>query len=89
MSDHLKTVCSNTVRASTQTQRGNQWWRREVHHLSSGGKFTLCGRDCTDWLVMREHATEQDADSNECCKRCAKNVSMFNQRRFLAQGDGE
>ena len=63
-------VCSNRPRPSVQKgAKGNQWWRREVYHLSIeySGR-TLCNVDCREWLVIGE----PPEDSSDCCERCAK-----------------
>lgn len=73
----MKIVCSNRPRPSTTTSgKGNHWWAREVFHVSNDGRVTLCGRDCTDWLVIREQANAQEvAARSECCAPCSRKIS--------------
>ncbi len=72
----FQTVCSAKRRAPTQSVRGHQWWARDVYHLRMDEEHvTLCGRDCSEWLMIG------DADLGGCltdtniCKRCKDGVS--------------
>jgi hypothetical protein len=60
-------VCSARPRASTQSMKGNQWWRREPYHLLGEGGRTLCGRNCTEWLTIGPMPEIDDG----CCIRCS------------------
>lgn len=62
-------VCSAKPRASTQSAKGHQWWRRDVYHIRHplDAELTLCERDCSDWLVIGPI----DGIDPNCCKRCA------------------
>lgn len=60
-------VYSMRSSASTGAGRLKQWWGRDVFHLTSDGKKTLCGRDCTEYGRL----DEADADNVNCCERCA------------------
>jgi len=63
-------VCSARPRPSVQNNRnrfGSQWWRRDVYHLRGDEDRTLCGRDCSEWLVVGD----VDKIDHDCCTRCA------------------
>lgn len=63
-------VCSPRIRPSVQNNRsrfGHQWWKRDVYHLKGADGRTLCGRDCSDWLVI---GPVEQIDGN-CCTQCA------------------
>lgn len=67
----LKPVCSPRPRPSVQKgAKGNQWWRRDVYHMTADGRSTLCGRDCSDWLRLDCVIVIPAVDA-DCCKRCA------------------
>lgn len=67
----LVAICSARPRPSVQNNhsKGGQWWARDVYHLqnieAATGK-TICGRDCTEWLIIGQLDTFDD----NCCKRC-------------------
>jgi hypothetical protein len=70
VSDAVELVCSNRQRAATRTSgMGNQWWSREVYHFRSGNR-TMCGRDCSEWLVIGPGTLEAAAKDRNCCARC-------------------
>lgn len=63
-------VCTARPRPSVQNSRsrfGSQWWKRDVYHLKGPGSRTLCGRDCTEWLVVGD----VDEIDHNCCARCS------------------
>lgn len=63
----LIAVCSARPRPSVQRAgKGSQWWRRDPYHLRGDGNRTLCGRDCSEWLVVGPMAEVND----DCCERC-------------------
>jgi len=58
-------VCSARPRPSVQNDRsrfGSQWRRRDIYHLQGDGSRTLCGRDCSEWLVVGDI----DKIDNDC-----------------------
>lgn len=64
-------VCSNRTPARTATSRGNQHWIRDPHHLRMDKeRLTLCGIDCSDWLVMGDADLREELESKDLCKRC-------------------
>ena len=71
----LVAVCSAGPRPSVHNNhsKGSQFWRRDVWHIRSGDSArTLCGRDCSEWLVM-DGVTQPD---HNCCTRCATRSPM-------------
>lgn len=64
-------VCTARPRPAIHSGRkgGSQWWARDVYHLRNpfDAELTLCGRDCSEWLVMGE----MTVINHHCCKRCA------------------
>lgn len=61
-------TCSPVPHAAVQKgPKGNQWWRREVYHLTSDKAKTLCGRACHEWSSFQ--MTEID---RHCCKICER-----------------
>lgn len=69
-------VCSNRPRPSTRTGgKGNHWWARDVFHVSNDGRVTLCGRDCTEWLVISEQGNAREvAGRTDCCAPCSRKI---------------
>lgn len=71
----MQLVCSNQPRPSVQKgAKGNQFWRRDVHHIQSVGKLTLCGIDAAEWLIIGPYISVAD-DNQHLCKRCASALS--------------
>lgn len=70
----IELVCSNKPRPSVQKgPKGNQHWRRDVHHARHSGKlFTLCHIEASDWLVIDSPFR---ADDPNLCKHCARVVA--------------
>jgi hypothetical protein len=54
--------------------KGHQWWRRDVYHLRGDKMRTLCGVDCSDWLIIGPI----DDVSADCCARCARMAARQN-----------
>lgn len=70
----IELVCSAKPRPSVQKgPKGNQHWRRDVHHArNSGKKFTLCYVETRGWLVIDSVFR---ADDPNLCKHCARAVA--------------
>lgn len=64
-------VCSAKPRPSVHNHhsKGHQYWRREIYHLRGDGQRTLCGRDCSEWLVIGEIEID-----HHCCALCVVNA---------------
>lgn len=65
----LSGVCTNKPRIVSSHHRNHQPWKRETHHVSADKKRTLCGINCSEWIVM-ESAAADLLQSNDCCSRC-------------------
>lgn len=70
----IELTCSNKPRPSVQKgAKGNQHWRRDVHHARHSGKsFTLCYRETTGWLAIDSAFR---ADDPNLCKHCARVIA--------------
>jgi hypothetical protein len=65
----LIAVCSARARAPTAQsgkRGGGQWWARDPYHVRGEDSRTLCGRDCSEWLVIGP----MEELSADCCLRC-------------------
>jgi len=66
----ITAVCSARPRASVHNSKskGHQWWARDVYHIRQTHRYdqTLCGRDCSEWLVVGQI---EGIDHN-CYQRC-------------------
>lgn len=61
-------VCTPNGRPTVHTGRknGNQWWRKDAWHArSADANKTLCGIDCSEYLVMGIMPIDQ-----HLCDRC-------------------
>ena len=73
----IELVCSNRRRPSVQTQRGSQWWTRDVFHAAGALGETLCGRDAVGWLAMDPRPREEVLADQHFCRRCAAVIEKF------------
>lgn len=72
----ITAVCSAKPRASVHNNhsKGSQWWARDVYHVRQTHRYdqTLCGRDCSEWLLVGQI----DEIDRNCCKRCADKMAQ-------------
>lgn len=67
----MRLVCSNKPRPSVHKgAKGNQFWKRDVHHIARQDKRTLCKIDASEWLDMGIYIAVIDYDNRDLCKRC-------------------
>lgn len=65
-------VCSNKPRPSVDTGRlgrptGESVWGRDPWHFKGGNNKTLCGINCSEWLIIGEIKPDI-----HLCERCRK-----------------
>jgi hypothetical protein len=65
----MQLVCSNKPRPSVQKgAKGNQFWKRDVHHIARGDRKTLCNIDASEWLEMGAAPLNAVQDPNLCIR---------------------
>lgn len=57
------------LKVATLKAPRNSPFYKDTFHLSSDGRRTWCGRDCSEWLRMGE-AEDHELGSAYLCARC-------------------